>query len=351
MWNARYGGAETMLIDILNCQVQNNELRLVVINDLIDEALFSCLDKRVEIVLIKRKPGSRSLSPIIRLNRLILWGDWDIVHFHQDDIIRYVPVRIFKRNLCITVHNVEMDVQDVKKYNHVFAISSEVSLKVEAKCGFKPMLVVNGIAVHKFVRKEGEGQRVAPYRIIQISRFHEQKGHTVMIRALRMLIDVYQFDDIHLFLLGEGESEGCIRALVEELGLSKQVTFMGIRPKEYVQQHLHEYDLLVQPSLWEGFGLTAIEAMAAKVPCLLSDIEGMRTAANDGKAAFLFKSESSEALAAQVYNIAHLSPPELEEKTQQAWEYVASQFDVSRTARDYLNHYQSISEKIYPTNR
>ena len=54
--------------------------------------------------------------------------------------------------------------------------------------------------------------------------------------------------------------------LVQEYNLNSYISFLGSKDTHYIEQHLKDYDLLVQPSRIEGFGLTVAEAMAAKVP-------------------------------------------------------------------------------------
>ena len=50
--------------------------------------------------------------------------------------------------------------------------------------------------------------------------------------------------------------------------------FLVKQTQDYVAAHLTDYDLFVQPSRWEGFGLTVAEAMAAGVPVLVSEGQG-----------------------------------------------------------------------------
>ena len=67
----------------------------------------------------------------------------------------------------------------------------------------------------------------------------------------------------------------CIRdRLTAELHAETYVRFLGKQTQDYVAAHLTDYDLFVQPSRWEGFGLTVAEAMAAGVPVLVSEGQG-----------------------------------------------------------------------------
>jgi glycosyltransferase involved in cell wall biosynthesis len=74
--------------------------------------------------------------------------------------------------------------------------------------------------------------------------------------------------DAHLVMVGIGPLEGDVRAQVAALGLTERCTFAG--GHNDVTSFYAALDLLVFPSLWEGFGLVTLEAQAAGVPVLAS---------------------------------------------------------------------------------
>ncbi len=345
VWTAIYGGAETMLVDILNCQVQKHNVELVIINDLIEGSLLALLDNKINVILIKRPSRSRNLLPILKLNALILFGKADVIHFHQDDIIRYVPVRHLKNNLFLTVHSTEMDVISLPKYHYVFSISDVVKKKLKDMHGIDSYLVINGIDLDSIVKKQVYSEAPSLFRIVQISRLeHPHKGQDVLLYAVYKLLHNYHFSNFHLDITGTGKSETYLKALTNELGLDEYVTFTGVRSKEYIQKHIHEYDLLVQPSNWEGFGLAPIEAMAALVPVLVSNVEGLKKTARNGENAFMFTAGDSDDCAEMINKIIHLSVQEKRDKSNTAYKYAMDHFNVSRTAQDYLDHYQMLIE-------
>ena len=67
------------------------------------------------------------------------------------------------------------------------------------------------------------------------------------------------------------------------------------------------YDLLVQPSRYEGFGLTVVEGMAAGVPVLVSDIEGPMEVIDKGRHGFAFRSEDFHDCGDRMMEIMELS--------------------------------------------
>jgi glycosyltransferase involved in cell wall biosynthesis len=348
MWNAIYGGAETMLADIINQQVEHHDIELVVINDLINKEFLASISPKAKIILLRRSLKSKNPLPIIALNYLVLKSEANIIHFHQDNIIRYLPVRRWKDNLCLTVHSVEIDVEDVKKYNHVFAISPTVCDRVRDLCHVDSSLVVNGINLNKFVKKVAKVSVQTSkllFKIVLIARLTPLKGHALLLGAVKKLIEKHGFKELYIDFIGDGEIKDELHAEINELGLTDRVRMLGPKSKAYIQEHLHEYDLLVQPSLWEGFGLVAVEGMAANVPVLVANIDGLKDVAKDGEMAYVFKPGNVEDLAAKILEIIRLDENEKREKCKRALEYASAQYDVSRTADEYAKGYESFLEK------
>ena len=116
---------------------------------------------------------------------------------------------------------------------------------------------------------------------------------------------------------------------------------MGAQSQDYIEKHLHEYDLFVQPSRREGFGLTVAEAMAAGVPVLVSSDQGPAEVIENGKYGWVFSNDDAKDLAEK---IAFLSSHKEETlyKAMSAQEYVDKEYNVRTTALRYLKAYQDI---------
>lgn len=100
-----------------------------------------------------------------------------------------------------------------------------------------------------------------------IGRFSDQKNHTELIDIFVEVVKSVQ--DAHLMLIGEGELEVEIKNKVNNLKLSDQVHFMGVRKD--IPALLSAMDVFVFPSLYEGMPNTVIEAQANGVPCMIAD--------------------------------------------------------------------------------
>ena len=68
IWSMTNGGAENMLVDIINYQVKHEDVSLLVVNDLYDESIFARLNKRCQVKMLKRDVGSKNPFVRLRLN-------------------------------------------------------------------------------------------------------------------------------------------------------------------------------------------------------------------------------------------------------------------------------------------
>jgi glycosyltransferase involved in cell wall biosynthesis len=103
---------------------------------------------------------------------------------------------------------------------------------------------------------------------------HQIKGQHILFQALSYLMHNKPHHAVTLDLIGAGCSEAYLRQLSADLKIEAHVRFVGLKTRDYIYDHLCDYDILVQPSLSEGFGLTVIEGMAARIPVLVSNIDG-----------------------------------------------------------------------------
>ena len=97
-------------------------------------------------------------------------------------------------------------------------------------------------------------------------RLVEQKGVSYALEAIR---DIHSdYPNAHLVIAGDGELMHELKHVAAEYEISDNVHFLGWRAD--VPQLMAGFDIFLMPSLWEGFGLVAVEAMASGVPGVCS---------------------------------------------------------------------------------
>ncbi len=126
-----------------------------------------------------------------------------------------------------------------------------------------------------------------------VGRLDQVKGHTYLLDAFTMLAP--RFPDLHLVLVGDGELRVDLQSRAAEAGLADRVHFLGWR--EDIPALLHAFDLFVFPSLSEGMGRALVEAMAAGLPIVASNVCGIPEVLAQGEAGYLVEPASAASLA------------------------------------------------------
>jgi glycosyltransferase involved in cell wall biosynthesis len=118
-----------------------------------------------------------------------------------------------------------------------------------------------------------------------VGRLAEQKGHTLLLDAFATV--VAQSPEVVLLVVGEGPLRPTLAEQADHLGIGRSVYWMGRQSQEEVFRLYATMDIFVMPSLYEGFGLTAAEAMAAGLPVIGTRVDGLSEIIADGETGIL----------------------------------------------------------------
>lgn len=127
-----------------------------------------------------------------------------------------------------------------------------------------------------------------------VGRLAEQKGHSILLDA--MLQIVKEIPDVMLIVTGDGPARQRLIEKTASLQLDKNILWFGAQPQNKVFELYAIMDVFVMPSLYEGFGLTAAEAMAAGLPVVGTKIEGLSEVVEVGVTGVLVPAGDSDAL-------------------------------------------------------
>lgn len=106
--------------------------------------------------------------------------------------------------------------------------------------------------------------------VVSVGRLAPQKDHRVLLQASAAL------PGVRIAIIGEGELRDALRAQAAALEVSDRVTLVGNIPPEEVADALQAADVVVQPSVWETFGMVVLEAMRAGRAMVVSDVPAHR---------------------------------------------------------------------------
>lgn len=238
-WGLNFGGIETMLVNIANAQVKfGADVYLIIVNDLKEQSLINALDKRVHLICLDRKVGSKNPLFIIKLRRLLRKIKPDAIHLQHSEFYAILPKNM-KKISSATVHDIaggsirkkgllhrifpilnfykkdNSNVVCIDEIPRVFAISKAVQKSIIDKYGIKSIVVENGIRTELFQHRSNkyptEGK---PFKIVCVSRLdHEKKGQDLLIKAASMLKH-----KAIVTLIGNGASMDYLKNLDSQMG-------------------------------------------------------------------------------------------------------------------------------------
>ncbi|MCI0479597.1 glycosyltransferase, partial [Candidatus Uhrbacteria bacterium] len=223
------------------------------------------------------------VGTFLALRRIFRLQRPDIVHTHLfvgDTMARAAAVSARVPVIVSTEHNVNESYRRSHRFvnrllapfttAHV-AVSGEVKRVLVEQDGIRPKkirTILNGIDLDRVVPRGGRPFRDVP-RLIAVGRLMTQKDHATLLKALALVKRPWR-----LRVVGTGPLERRLRELAERLRIASRIEWLGFR--DDVPELLAESDVFCFPSRYEGLGLAAVEAAAAGVPLVASDLPPLR---------------------------------------------------------------------------
>jgi glycosyltransferase involved in cell wall biosynthesis len=269
-------------------------------------------------------------SALWRFGELVRRGSFDIVHAHsfRTELGSVLWGRLFGRapRVVRTVHNVDefyvspryatLTRLSARGLDRIVAISDAVATYLRDEAALPDQKVVRihyGIDPTPYQpdvlppSRRPEGDPLRRPTIGVVARLAPQKGHRVLFDALPAIKAAVP--DVHARLVGHEELSTTAELMAQALqtGVAEYVDFEGFRSD--IPQVMADLDVFVLPSLWEGFGLVLLEAMAAGRPVVASAVGPIPEIVVDGVTGLLVPPGDSAALAEAITRL--LRDPDL----------------------------------------
>ncbi|MFA5177524.1 MAG: glycosyltransferase family 4 protein [Candidatus Omnitrophota bacterium] len=167
-----------------------------------------------------------------------------------------------------------------------------------------------------------------------IARLSDVKGHKYLITAMRQVLEKYPVSQ--LLIVGTGKMQDELTGLTGKLGIAKNVFFVPEIPD--TTEALAALDIFVMPSLQEGLGLALMEAMAAGLAVIGSNVGGIRTLIQDGQNGLLVNPADSEGLAAAILTLLN-DHSQRAELGRQAQDFIQNNFSQDKMVRETEKEY------------
>lgn len=332
----KVGGIPALITDIANEQVKTNDVTFVVVNNLCVQSMIDGVDKRIKVLRVDRKVGSWNPWYMFLLNWYVWNENPDIIHCHAVQEDKWIRLTHGAPKV-VTVHNARPK-KDYGHFAQIFGISNGVCKVIKETSGLDSVCVYNAIRIENFRVSKIPYRPGEMLKIICVGRVFDYKGQYLLVEAARKMRRM-GVDNFKFTIVGGGDDLERLQNIVREAGLEKYVEFLGQQPREYVFEHLCEYNLFVLPSVTEGFGLTLAEAMIAKVPVLSSNLDGPLEVIDNGKYGMVFRSEDSDDLMDKILDFKEgRSVVDLDASAN----YVRNNFSIQSTAARYITEYKQI---------
>lgn len=277
--------------------------------------------EELNIPIIKIKPYKRWNPFIIwEICKIIKKYHIQLIHVHRNYSGGIASLAVFNNhNICVvnTEHNPSWAFRKIglllnsislfrANYNCFNSNYTKESLYLWQKYLIKNIpykVIYNGVPIREIRKIPQEISKEAFYNrwglskdnfyIGKIATFKKQKDHFTLLKAIKILSQKYP--KIKLLLVGDGNLDKILKEKVKQLGIRKQVRFMGLLKRKEVYQLLSILNVSVMTSRWEGFCNAIVESMAAKLPVVVSDIPTLKEVV--GNAGLYFRTGNSNDLA------------------------------------------------------
>ncbi|MDE7091997.1 MAG: glycosyltransferase, partial [Muribaculaceae bacterium] len=163
---------------------------------------------------------------------------------------------------------------------------------------------------------------------------HTVKGQHILLKAVAQL----QAVDWTLDLIGDGQSRVYLEDLANQLDIKARVKFITDIDREEILGRLSGYDIFILPSLNEAFSIALAEAMSALVPVIISNLDGPKLIADNGKYATVFTPGDVNDLARKIREVI-ADYPTAYSKAVAAQDFVKETFGIDKTATRYREFY------------
>lgn len=293
------GGVETWLMHILR-HIDRDRFAMDFLVHTTEPGAYDAEIRRLGSRIIPCLSPSRPWSYAAEFRRILReHGPYDVVHSHVHHFSGFVLRQAAKAGIPVRIAHSHLDSSCVDALARILRSAylqlcgywidryATVKLACSAQAGSSlfgrdwkedPRVQVLPCAIDltpfhdRVTRDEVRAElSISPHDFVMghVGRFDAQKNHPQLLRVAAAVMR--REPRAKLLLVGTGVIEGQIRSLAVELGIADRVIFAGQRG-DVPRLMLGAMDVFVFPSLYEGLGLVVVEAQAAGLPCVISDV-------------------------------------------------------------------------------
>jgi len=355
------GGAERLLSDIIPIMSQYHNVDVLVLQDYDSYFVEKLKNENIKVFSLGMKSVYNPLA-VWKMGRFLKRSPkYDIIHVHLFPsqywvalckcLFRiHVPLITTEHNPTNTRFNHKLttwtDRWVYSFYDSIICISEGVNRAMtdRVKGKVRTKTIDNGINLKLFsdakpVKRTACSIPEDAIVLMQVARFEEQKNQDCVIRALKRLPK-----NVYVVFVGDGTRRAFCESLASEMGVEDRVRFLGVRSD--IADLWTMADMGIMSSHWEGFGLSAVEAMAAGKPVLGTRVEGLSEVI--GNPDLCFSDDDDEGLAQLIMRF--VKDEEYRTRIVEYCKQRASLFSIERMVDAHILEYETVVSKyLYKT--
>ena len=347
----RIGGAEKLISDIVP--------RLRDLGHQVDVCSFDGVETDFSRVLMEKNikivsfgENCNVYNPLFIFRLCDIMRGYDIVHTHNTAPQLFCAIANCLSNCCIvtTEHSTSNKRRNTKllkyidrwmygRYKRIICISSRTKDNLLSYLGHintSVIVIPNGLDVKKYQNAEklcNSLKKNEKTIITMVAGFRYQKDYETLVRAVSHL----NKDKYEAWFVGDGQRRNLIENCIRENRVCNNVRLWGVRND--IPSILKSSDIIVQSSHIEGFGLAAVEGMAAQKPVIASNVDGLREVVEGY--GILFPHGDDNALASIIERLSE-DKEYYQQVAGKCWER-AQMFDIQKMVDRYNDVYMNLS--------
>lgn len=357
-----FGGAERHILN-LSAALDPQKVAITVV--CLFEEPFARMAKEIGVnVLVVPMRHKLDVASFGRLTEVIKTSRPDLVHTHgvRANLLGRLAAKMAGVNKIVTtVHS--LLVRDYPDFwsrlanswterltrgftDHFIAVSQGLknALVEDGLPENKITVIYNGLDLNRFkpCLPHGTYRRWLGYDereplVAIVARLHSVKGHNYFLHAACEVLKVVP--KARFLVVGTGPDEPVLKEMTAGLGLQEVVNFTGFIAD--IPDLMADMDVLVISSLWEGFGLTAIEAMTVGLPVVATEVGGLPEVVRPGETGVLVQPADVAALAKGIIWVLQ-HPAEAKQMAENGGQIVIREFSSKGMARKTEVTYQKV---------
>lgn len=358
------GGLETVLVALINRLPPDEYSHLIICLTTYTAFKDRLCNDNVRLIALNKKPG-KDVRIFFRILAILVKEQSNIVHTYNIATLEY-QVAAFLARARLRIHAEHgRDFSDLKgenrKHNllrkimnpfvHFWVpVSRDLSQWLEGKVRIplrKIALIYNGVDVSTFTPSPARLRAWQAHvsqlpnstlRIVTVGRLDPVKDQATLLHALRIVGTSTSVHNtpVHLWIIGDGPERERLQQVIDQENLGDQAVLLG--EKNNISELLSSADVFVLTSLAEGIPMTVLEAAAAGLPVIATDVGGLSDIVQEGESGFLVPPGSPQSIAAAIRRYLE-APPLLLRHGEVGRQYIIERFSLDKMTQNYVHLY------------